>query len=107
MKRVFLGLMIALLIFVLTANVVYAASPDKIDAYVEPMVGGQAGEHGKSGNFQLIDGRYFNVSPSDHSVMVPVHATNLDGEGRPEGPRAEQGEPDYSPIWAEGSGPGG
>jgi hypothetical protein len=101
MGKVVFALAIALLMSVLTVSFALAAPPDKTSAYVEPMVGGQAGEHGKSDNFQTIGDHIFVVPPSEHDIMVPSDATNMDGLGSPSGPHSQQGEEDYSPIWAE------
>jgi hypothetical protein len=65
------------------------------------VLGGQAGEeHGNSSPDPIVgiaDGDYTVVGPD---VTVPVHATNDNGDGRPDGDHASPGDPDYTAIWA-------
>lgn len=68
-------------------------NPDA-DAFVCPVLGGQAGEQGHE--FVAIgEGDYTVLGPN---VKVPDHATNDDGSGSP-GDHLSPGEVGYSPIW--------
>ncbi|MBE0611436.1 MAG: hypothetical protein IH609_18790 [Dehalococcoidia bacterium] len=68
-------------------------NPDA-DAFVCPVLGGQAGEHGHA--FVAIgEGDYTVLGPN---VKVPDHATNNDGAGSP-ADHLSPGEVGYSPIW--------
>jgi hypothetical protein len=76
---------------------VLAEAPEKTDGFVCPVLGGNAGENGKSEKFVEIGGGDYTVIGPD--VNVPVHATNDNGNGTPGGDHASPGEEDYSPIW--------
>jgi len=77
-----------------------AGGPEKTDGFVCPVLGGQAGEaHGKSApqKFVTIFGGDTTVIGPD--VSVPVHATNNNGAGKPDGPHASPGDANYTAIW--------
>jgi hypothetical protein len=67
-------------------------------SFVCPVLGGQAGEHGKADVIATIgDGDSSIIGPN---VRVPMHATNRNGDGSPaDGDHASPGDDDYSPIW--------
>lgn len=85
-------LVLVILLIVSTATVASAT-------FVCPVLGGKAGQHGNSEKQPFVTtGGGFNtvIGPE---VIVPVHATNLDGAGSPDGPFASPGDKNYSPIW--------
>ena len=72
-----------------------AGNPDA-NSFVCPVLGGQAGDHGKSGAIgELPGGEGTLIGPN---VKVPMHATNDDGAGSP-GDHVSPGDANYSPIW--------
>jgi hypothetical protein len=75
-----------------------ADKPDFTDGFICPVLGGQAGEHGKAVVIEQPPGGFYTVIGPE--VHVPVHATNGDGAGSPAGPFVSPGEDGYSPIWA-------
>jgi hypothetical protein len=77
-----------------------AGPPEKIDGFICPVLGGQAGgEHGNSSPdvFVTIAGGDTTIIGPD--VSVPVHATNDNGAGSPGGDHASPGDADYTAIW--------
>ena len=72
----------------------YATPPEKVDGFVCPILGGKAGENGKSQKIaQLPNGDYTVVGPD---VSVPEHATNW---GFPTTDHGVPGDEGYSAIW--------
>jgi len=53
-----------------------------------------------SANGITIGGGHYSVAGPD--VTVPIHATNMDGDGTPFGPHAAPGDTDYTAIWGPG-----
>jgi hypothetical protein len=103
MRKIVLASALALLLVALSASAALAAPPEKVEGFVSPVLGGQAGEHGKSPVIQIPDGYEFYTVPGPQ-VTVPIHATNMDGAGNPYGEYdnedyAVPGDPGYSPIW--------
>jgi hypothetical protein len=95
--RVALVLALAVTGLVASAAVAAAAPPEKVEAFVCPILGGKAGENGNSPKIiQLPGGDYTIIGPN---LMVPRHATNQNGAGSPGGAHASPGDHGYSPIW--------
>lgn len=97
-----MGLILATLLALAAFGAVAEDAPvEKTDGFVCPVLGGQAGEdHGNSSPDPIkpiAEGDYTVVGPD---VTVPVHATNDDGEGRPDGPHDSPGDDSYTAIWA-------
>ena len=100
MKKILRILILTGILSALAVTAAFAAGPEKVDGFVCPVLGGQAGEsHGNSDpqKFVTIGGGDTTIIGPD--VSVPVHATNDDGAGSPGGDHASPGDPGYSPIW--------
>ncbi|MFC2024413.1 hypothetical protein ACFLTJ_02400 [Chloroflexota bacterium] len=83
-----------------TTGIAYAASPQIIedDAFVCPVLGGQAGTHGSSPKIVQPAGTYYSVIGP--GVAVPQQATNgKNGINTPGGTYASPGEAGYTAIW--------
>ena len=102
MKKVLQILVLTGLLSALAVTAAFAAPPpDKVDGFVCPILGGQAGEvHGNSepGKFVTLEesGDTTIIGPD---VRVPIQATNENGAGSPHGDHASPGDPGYTPIW--------
>ncbi len=85
-------------LIVLTSAPALAAPPEPT-GFVCPVLGGQAGGgQGNSDPAPIVPiGEDTTVIGPD--VPVPLHATNMEGAGSPDGTHASPGEADYSPIW--------
>jgi hypothetical protein len=115
MIKTVLKLALAVAIAGLLASSVYAGpillSDDQMDAvaaggmeieivegFVCPVISGKGVVH--NDKFFSLPGGYYSFRGPD--VMVPKHATNRDGDGRP-GPTindfAKPGDTDYSAVW--------
>ena len=102
----FMGLVLASL-FVVPVM----AKPEKVEAFVCPVLGGKAGENGEHKGITFIDNTLYPVDnfysnirgasgKGPHFKSVPIHATNQDGVGGPHGPSyAVPGDTDYTAIW--------
>ena len=94
MKRKIIGLMMVTAFLVLAVESVAAAPVEKVDGFVCPVLGGKAGEKGKSSKiFEIFDGDYSVAGPN---IRVPEHATN---NGWPGGPHGSPGDLGYTAIW--------
>ena len=67
---------------------------EKVDGFVCPVLGGKAGEHGKSQAIFGIYGGDYSVRGGD--VSVPAHATNT---GFPSIEHGSPGDLGYTAIW--------
>lgn len=72
-----------------------AGGQDKVEGFVCPVIKG--GGVMKNDKFFEIAGGYYSFHGPD--VVVPVHATNQEGVGRPGGVHASPGDTDYTAIW--------
>ena len=74
--------------------------PEKVDGFVCPVLGGQAGgDHGNSAPSKFVTLPGGDITIIGPDVSVPIHATNDDGAGSPGGDHASPGDPGYTPIW--------
>lgn len=74
---------------------VAAGGVETVDGFVCPAISGAGVQ--KNDKFFDIGNGYYSFHGPD--VAVPVHATNMDGEGRPGGTFAAPGDSNYSAIW--------
>jgi hypothetical protein len=101
MKKVLRILVLTGMLSALAVTAAFAApAPDKVDAFVCPVLGGQAG--GEQGNSN--PGIFVTIGDGDTTILgpevsVPIHATNENGAGSPAGDHASPGDPGYTPIW--------
>jgi len=92
---------LAVAALVATTGAVMAAPPEKVSAFVCPVITPTAvGEHNP--NAVPIGEGHWTIGPSTtaNDLMVPIHATNGDGQGTPPGPHSQPGDIDYTAIWA-------
>ena len=86
-------------VFAVTAALA-APPPEKVDGFVCPVLGGQAGDGQGNSNpevfIEIYDGDTSIVGPD---VSVPVFATNDDGDGSPAGEHTSPGDAGYTAIW--------
>lgn len=102
MKKIILGAAAMVFMFAFSASIALASPVEKTAAFVCPVIESQAvGLHnpnaiplGDTGTWTVVRGQ------STHQMMVPVHATNMDGYGIPGGPQSGPGDQDYTAIWA-------
>ena len=101
MKKIIRILVLTGMLSALAVTAAFAApAPEKVDAFVCPVLGGQAG--GEQGNsdvekfVEIFGGDTTIIGPE---VSVPIHATNDNGAGSPGGDHASPGDPGYTPIW--------
>ena len=96
MKTYIILFLALLVLFVVPAT---AGPPEKVEAFVCPVFNNTAViDHNP--NVQPIFGGDYTILPGKAvGLMVPVHATNDNGAGRPDGPHLKPGSPGYSPIW--------
>ena len=83
--------------FALSANITFAAPPDKTAGFVCPVIKTDKVLNSKHG-ISIGEGHYSVLGPNVH---VPVHATNGNGAGTPPGPHSAPGDTDYTAIWAQ------
>jgi hypothetical protein len=77
-----------------------AAAPEKTAGFVCPVLSVTVGAHNPNA-ITIADGDYSLIpSGTPHTIMVPVTATNADGDGAPGGAHASPGDRDYTAIWA-------
>ena len=101
MKKIIRILVLTGMLSALAVTAAFAApAPDKVDAFVCPVLGGQAG--GEQGNSDVE--KFVDISGGDTTILgpevsVPIHATNDNGAGSPGGDHASPGDPGYTPIW--------
>ena len=99
MKKILLGLML-----VVMASMVFAQPPQKVSAFVCPVITQQAvGDHNPQAAPLGATGTYTVGPPTNAdggNLMVPVHATNMNGAGVPGGPQSQPGDTDYTAIWS-------
>ena len=85
-----------------TATSAFASSPERIDGFVCPVLGGQAGgEHGSSAPEPIVGIGGGDSSVIGPEVSIPMHATNDDGAGTPGDAHASPGDDGYTAIWAD------
>jgi hypothetical protein len=94
MKGRILFLVLAVAFLVLAVGPVLAAPVEKVDGFVCPVLGGKAGENGKSAKIFAISGGDYSVAGPN--INVPEHATNT---GWPGGPHGSPGDLGYTAIW--------
>jgi hypothetical protein len=91
-----------------TTGIAFADPPEKVDGFVCPVLGGEAGQHIGNPDHSpfigpLADGDYSIHGPD---ISVPIQATNKCGEGWPGIPGyARPGDKDYTAIWNYGAAP--
>lgn len=84
-----------------TTGTVLAAPPEKVEAFVCPVIKSEAmGMHNPNAVALGATGTYTVDKPTAHHKYVPIHATNMDGAGVPGGPQSAPGDTDYTAIWA-------
>lgn len=76
-------------------DVVAAGGVDTVEGFVCPSISTSSVTN--NDKFFPIGGGYYSFSGPN--VVVPVHATNDDGAGRPGGDFATPGDTTYSAIW--------
>ena len=99
-----------LLLGLFAIDSVAAQPPEKVDAFVCPVLGGQAGENGMHiGLTNITDGvPPFYTVVGAKIISVPMHATNrlFDADGNPipgkvhGAPHAAPGDRGYTAIWS-------
>jgi hypothetical protein len=72
--------------------------PEFVDAFVCPVILTENVLHSPIAMELGVEGHYTISGPTLHNG-VPVHATNDDGLGAPEGPQAAPGDTTYTAIW--------
>lgn len=84
----------------LFAGLMILATPslanERTDGFVCPVIKTDSVLNSPKGK-AIGEGHYTIIGPD---VMVPEHATNMDGEGTPPGPHSMPGDTDYTAIWA-------
>ena len=75
---------------------VAAGGVERVDGFVCPVITTDAVLNSTNG-MAIGEGHYTIIGPD---VMVPVHATNGNGQGIPPGPHSQPGDTDYTAIWA-------
>jgi len=75
---------------------VAAVGIDTIDGFVCPVITTENVLHSPKAG-AIGEGHYTIGGPD---VSIPLHATNGDGSGSPQGPHSEPGNTDYTAIWA-------
>ena len=101
MKKVLRILVLTGMLSALAVTAAFAApAPEKVDAFVCPVLGGQAG--GEQGNSDVE--KFVGISDGDTTILgpevsVPIQATNDNGAGSPGGDHASPGDQGYTPIW--------
>ena len=95
-KRLMTGFGAAVLLAAATTGVASANMPDPAEGFICPVLGGQAGENGNANGITVTPNFSTVIGPE---VVVPSHATNLDGAGSPGGEYASPGDTNYSAIW--------
>ncbi|HSS66620.1 MAG TPA: hypothetical protein VLS27_19475 [Gammaproteobacteria bacterium] len=75
---------------------VAAGGVERVDGFVCPVITTAAVLNSPNG-MPIGEGHYTIIGPD---VMIPVHATNGDGQGSPPGPHSQPGDTDYTAIWA-------
>jgi len=101
MKKTFQILVLTGLLSTIFVSAAFAGGPEKTDGFVCPVLGGKAGEaHGNSDPSKIVEigGGDYTVPGPD--VNVPVHTTNDNGAGTPDGPHASPGDTEYTAIWS-------
>lgn len=93
MSIVFLGLVLASLLVI----PVMAEPVEKTDGFVCPVIDFKKTPNENTPFVLIGEGHYSVIGPD---VRIPVHATNGDGTGVPQGPHSEPGDTDYTAIWA-------
>ncbi len=91
---------ISFVLGLLVLSTLVSATQDKTEAFVCPILNGNAGAHNPNA-FPIYDGDY-SLTPSGtvHIIYVPIHATNMNGLGQLYGPHASPGDPEYTAICA-------
>ena len=93
---------LALVAGLILSSVVVFAQPEKVNAFVCPVITAEAvgvhnpvaGELGATGTYTVVP-----TTANNGDLTVPIHATNMDGNGVPGGPQSEPGDTDYTAIW--------
>ena len=95
------ALLLALLMPMVISQAAFASPPEKVDGFVCPVLGGQAGEdHGNSSPEPIVEIGGDDSSVLGPDVSVPIHATNDNGTGDPgSANHASPGDEDYTAIW--------
>ena len=75
------------------------SKPDITDAFVCPVIFTENVLHSPKG-MPLGDTGDYTIGGPTLQNGIPVHATNDDGAGLPEGPHDSPGDDGYSGIWA-------
>ena len=78
-------------------DAVAAGGADKVDGFVCPVISTDAVLNSPRGAELGIEG-YYTIGGPD--VSIPLHATNGDGSGSPQGPFTQPGDTDYTAIWS-------
>lgn len=79
-----------------TSALAFAAPPEKVNGFVCPVLGGQAGMHGMHKGVTPIAGGYYTHGGPD--VTVPAQVTNT-GFPSVAGSFLTPGDPGYGAIW--------
>jgi len=76
---------------------VAAGGVETTTGFVCPVISTDAVLHSPNGG-EIYDGDYSIII--DHDITIPVHATNGNGSGAPDGAHSSPGDTDYTAIWA-------
>ena len=96
-------IIVAIAIVGLASAAAAAGPPDKVDGFVCPVLGGQAGQNGVATGISPIAGGYFTVGGPN--VSVPAQTTNT-GFPSVAGSFLTPGDPGYGAIWDFANAPG-
>jgi len=102
MKHVSRILILVVALSAFSATAAFASGGDTTEAFVCPVLGGQAG----SGAGNSSPDVFITIADGDTSILgpdvaVPLTATNDDGAGSPGGEHASPGDDGYTAIWAK------
>lgn len=85
-----------------------AEKPEKVEAFVCPVFNDDAavGDHNPNvitiydGDYSILPGKAGEHGPNvTEHMMVPITATNGDGDGSPAGPHSSPGDSNYTAVW--------
>lgn len=93
MKKIIISSLISTL---LMAGLASAAS-ERVDGFICPVFNQDSQAGAQNPNAEPIGGGDYTILGPD--VMVPINATNQDGDGSPGGSHASPGKSTYTPIW--------
>lgn len=102
-KLIIISIVVVVISIVALPAMIFADPVERVQTFVCPVLNENAGMNNPNafpiagGDYSLLPGKAGD--PANSPVMVPVHATNQNGNGGPGGSHAGPGDADYSPIW--------